>query len=79
MIVNSCVSHADRSSSVTHPALLLILIPHMRQPLFLQKEFSTAGVEVAKLERRRAKLSSPKCPPSTYDISQACSRAHPVP
>lgn len=39
--------------SATHPALLLILVSHLRQPLFLKEEFSTAGIEVTKLERTK--------------------------
>lgn len=41
----------------THPALLLVVISHLGQPLFLQKEFSTAGIEVTKLEKEKGKLS----------------------
>lgn len=33
----------------TYPALPLVLIPHLPQPLLLQEELGTAGVQVAKL------------------------------
>lgn len=52
-----------RFSLVTHPALLLIFISHLRQPLFLQKEFSTAGIKVTKLEKEKdIVFIFPKCP-----------------
>lgn len=40
-------------SLVTHPALLLIFVSHLGQPLLLQKEFSTAGIKVTKLETEK--------------------------
>lgn len=59
-------------SSVTHPALLLIFISHLRQPFFLQEEFSTAGIKVTKLENGKCKVVIfPKCPSLTYKIPKA--------
>lgn len=55
-------------SLVTHPALLFIFISHLCQPLFLQKEFSAAGIKVTKLEKEKNIVSTfPKCPSRTFN------------
>lgn len=67
-------------SSVTHPALLPIFISHLCQPFFLQKEFSTAGIKVTKLENEKGKVVIfSKCPSLTYNVPKTqVSGVHPV-
>lgn len=38
--------------SSTYPALLLVLAPHLGQPLLLQEKLCTGGIQVTKLEHR---------------------------
>lgn len=56
--------------SATHPALLLIFTSHLRQPLFLKKEFSTGGIEVTKLERTKKQSCHSSQGPS-FDLSHS--------
>jgi hypothetical protein len=44
----------------------------LRQPFFLQKEFSTAGIEVTKLEREKGQaVIFSKCPSLTHHIPKS--------
>ena len=66
-------------SLVTYPALLLIFVSHLCQPLLLQKEFSTARIKVTKLEKDKdTAFICPKCPSWTSNPPKASvSGVHP--